>query len=71
MISKMTVRVIEINAAAAVVAIDLAQSRPAGGPFLGIAVLNCLSRNAEPFTLRVTMLAKIVGFGAGTANDIY
>jgi hypothetical protein len=64
----MTVRVIEINAAAAVVAIDLAQSHPAGGPFLGIAVLNWLSRNAEPSTLRVVMLAKIVGFGAVTAT---
>ena len=41
-----------------------------GGPFLGIAVLNWLSRNAEPATLRIVMLANIVGFGAVAANDI-
>lgn len=42
-----------------------------GGPFLGIAVLNWLSRNAEPSTLRIVMLANIVGFGAVAANDIW
>ena len=42
----------------------LALLRLLGGPFLGIAVLNWLSRNAEPSTLRIVMLANIVGFGA-------
>lgn len=42
-----------------------------GGPFLGIAVLNWLSRNAEPSTIRVVVLANIVGFGAVAANDIW
>jgi hypothetical protein len=42
-----------------------------GGPFLGIAVLNWLSRDAEPSTLRVVLLADIVGFGAIAANDIW
>jgi len=42
-----------------------------GGPFLGIAVLNWLSRNVEPRTLRVVLLANIVGFGAVAANDIW
>jgi hypothetical protein len=49
----------------------LALLRLLGGPFLGIAVLNWQSRNAEPFTLRVVMLANIVGFGAVAANDIW
>lgn len=42
-----------------------------GGPFLGIAVLNWLSRNAAPATLRTVMLANIVGFGAVAANDLW
>jgi hypothetical protein len=49
----------------------LALLRLLGGPFLGIAVLNWLSRNAKPSTLRVVMLANIVGFGAVVANDIW
>lgn len=49
----------------------LALLRLLGGPFLGIAVLNWLSRNAEPSTLRVVVLANIVGFGAVAANDIW
>ena len=49
----------------------LALLRLLGGPFLGIAVLNWLSRDAETTTLRVVMLANIVGFGAVTANDIW
>lgn len=49
----------------------IALMRLLGGPFLGIAVLNWLSRNAEPSTLRVVLLANIVGFGAVTANDIW
>ena len=48
----------------------LALLRLLGGPFLGIAVLNWLSRQAEPSTLRVVMLANIVGFGAVAANDV-
>lgn len=49
----------------------IALLRLLGGPFLGIAVLNWESRNAEPSTLRVVMLANIVGFGAVAANDIW
>jgi hypothetical protein len=49
----------------------LALLRLLGGPFLGIAVLNWLSRNAESSTLRVVLLANIVGFGAVAANDIW
>jgi hypothetical protein len=49
----------------------LALLRLLGGPFLGIAVLNWQSRNAAPSTLRVVLLANIVGFGAVAANDIW
>jgi hypothetical protein len=43
-----------------------------GGPFLGIAVLNWLSRNAEPSTARKAVLvANSVGFGAVAANDVW
>lgn len=43
-----------------------------GGPFLGIAVLNWLSRDVEPSAaLRAILLANVVGFGAVTANDIW
>lgn len=42
-----------------------------GGPFLGIAVLNWLSRNAEPSALRAVLLANVVGFGAVAANDVW
>jgi hypothetical protein len=49
----------------------LALLRLLSGPFLGIAVLNWLSRKAEPSTLRVVLLANIVGFGAVAANDIW
>lgn len=42
-----------------------------GGPFLGIAVLNWLSRNAAPASLRTVMIANIVGFGAVAANDLW
>lgn len=49
----------------------LALLRLLGGPFLGIAVLNWLSRNTEPSMLRIVMLANIVGFGAVAANDIW
>lgn len=49
----------------------LALLRLLGGPFLGIAVLNWLSRNAAPTALRSILLANIVGFGAVAANDIW
>jgi hypothetical protein len=49
----------------------LALLRLLGGPFLGIAVLNWLSRSAEPSTLRAVLLANVVGFGAVAANDIW
>lgn len=43
-----------------------------GGPFLGIAVLNWLSRDAEPSkALRTVLIANAVGFGAVAANDIW
>jgi hypothetical protein len=49
----------------------LALLRLLGGPFLGIAVLNWLSRNTEQSTLRVVLIANIVGFGAVAVNDIW
>jgi hypothetical protein len=49
----------------------LALLRLLGGPFLGIAVLNWLSRNTEQSTLRVVLMANIVGFGAVAVNDIW
>lgn len=43
-----------------------------GGPFLGIAVLNWMSRNAEPSTARTAVfVANLVGFTAVAANDIW
>ena len=42
-----------------------------GGPFLGIAVLNWLSRNGEPAALRAVLIANLVGFGAVAANDVW
>jgi hypothetical protein len=49
----------------------LALLRLLGGPFLGIAVLNWMSRNSEPSTIRNTVvLANLVGFGVVAANDI-
>jgi hypothetical protein len=50
----------------------IALLRLLGGPFLGIAVLNWLSRDAEPSTaLRAVLLANLVGFGAVAVNDIW
>jgi hypothetical protein len=50
----------------------LALMRLLGGPFLGIAVLNWLSRGAMPSSTRnAIVLANIVGFGAVAANDIH
>ncbi len=49
----------------------LALLRLLGGPFLGIAILNWMSRNAELSTVRNTViLANLVGFGVVAANDI-
>ena len=42
-----------------------------GGPFLGIAVLNWLSRGGEPAALRAVLIANLVGFGAVAANDVW
>ena len=50
----------------------IALLRLLGGPFLGIAVLNWLTRDAEPSTTRdAVILANIVGFGAVSANDVW
>lgn len=49
----------------------IALLRLLGGPFLGIAVLNWLSRDAGPSTLQPVLLANLVGFGAVAANDIW
>lgn len=50
----------------------IALMRLLGGPFLGIAVLNWLTRNAAPSaTRKAVILANIVGFGAVAANDVW
>ncbi|MGD9981530.1 MAG: hypothetical protein AB7H66_10150 [Hyphomonadaceae bacterium] len=50
----------------------LALLRLLGGPFLGIAALNWLSRNTEPSPSRnAIIIANIVGFGAVAANDVH
>lgn len=50
----------------------IALLRLLGGPFLGIAALNWLARDAAPSTtLRAVLIANIVGFGAVAANDIH
>ena len=42
------------------------------GPFLGIAVLNWMARNAQPSTARdAIVLANIVGFGCVAAMDVW
>lgn len=41
------------------------------GPFLGVAVLNWISRNTQPpATLKPVLLANLIGFGVVAANDI-
>jgi hypothetical protein len=42
-----------------------------GGPLLGIAALNWLSRDVEASASRPVVLANLVGFGAVAANDIW
>ena len=49
----------------------LALLRLLGGPFLGIAVVNWLSRNAEPSAVGPVLFSNIVGFGVVAANDIW
>lgn len=48
----------------------LALLRLLGGPFLGIAVLNWLSRGATGAWLRTVLIANAVGFGAVALNDV-
>jgi hypothetical protein len=50
----------------------IAYLRLFGGPFLGIAVLNWMARNAAPSTARdAIVLANIVGFGCVTLVDLW
>lgn len=50
----------------------LALMRLLGGPFLGIAALNWLTRNAEPSATRNAVLtANTIGFGAVALNDVW
>lgn len=50
----------------------LAYLRIFGGPFLGIAVLNWLTRNEGPSSARhAIVLANLVGFGCVTAMDLW
>lgn len=49
----------------------LALLRLLGGPFLGIAVLDWMTRTIEaPEGRRTVVLANLVGFGAVAANDV-
>ena len=49
----------------------LALLRLLGGPLIGVAVLNWMSRGAEPPTIRNTVvLANLVAFAVITANDV-
>jgi len=50
----------------------IALLRLLGGPLLGIAVLNFLSRDAAPSPgLLAVLISNIVGFGAVAANDVW
>ena len=50
----------------------VALMRLMGGPFLGIAALNWLSRNAGPSPLlRAILIANFIGFAIVAANDIW
>ena len=50
----------------------IAYLRLFGSPFLGIAVLNWMARNAEPSRARdAVILGNIVGFGAIAALDVW
>lgn len=48
----------------------IALLRLLAGPLLGIAVLNWISRKAEPAAIRPVMLANLVGFGVVALNDV-
>ncbi|SFS80550.1 hypothetical protein [Brevundimonas viscosa] len=48
----------------------LALLRLLGGPFLGIAALNWLSRGGGGDWLRTVLIANAVGFGAVALNDV-
>jgi hypothetical protein len=49
----------------------IALLRLLGGPFLGIAVLNWLSRNDDASALGNILVANLVGFGAAALNDVW
>ncbi len=50
----------------------IALMRLLGGPFLGIALLNWISRKAKPSpALGTVLIANLVGFGAVAANDVW
>ena len=50
----------------------VALMRLLGGPFLGIAALNWLSRNVgSPPLLRAVLVANLIGFGIVAANDVW
>lgn len=50
----------------------VALMRLLGGPFLGIAALNWMSRNARPsLLLNAILAANIIGFGVVAANDVW
>lgn len=49
----------------------IALLRLLGGPFLGIAALNWLSRHRAPSAIGPALLANLIGFGAVTLNDIW
>lgn len=50
----------------------IALLRLLGGPFLGIAVLNWMSRDGAPSALRNTVVAaNLVGFGVVALNDAW
>lgn len=50
----------------------IALMRLLGGPFLGIAVLNWLSRHFQPSRqLRAIVIANLIGFATVAANDVW
>jgi hypothetical protein len=49
----------------------IALLRLLGGPLLGVAVLNWLSRNAKSVELHTILVANIAGFGAVAGNDLW
>ena len=49
----------------------IALLRLLGGPFLGIAALNWLSRGLASAPLQAVLLANFIGFGAVALNDVW